>query len=120
MLRAMLSAEKSCCGESKLLVASRLTCPENGVSAKKLPAARRCSDGPVEEIHRHQPAGEAAIRIVLEQETGRNRHILQDTSTSVAEPPRGFATVVFAAVNFIAIAGRRWRSDLILGSILGG
>ena len=40
MLRAKLSVENSCCGVSNEPVVSRLTWPENGVSAKKLVASR--------------------------------------------------------------------------------
>src|ERR1700719_1540181 len=40
VLCAKLSDEESCCGVSDDPVGSRLTCPENGVAAKKLDAKR--------------------------------------------------------------------------------
>ena len=39
----MVSVEKNCCGVSNEPVVRKLTCPENGVSAKKLATARRRS-----------------------------------------------------------------------------
>ena len=46
MPREKVLFENSCCGESNEPVVSRLTCPENGVPAKKLAAS--CAGDPNE------------------------------------------------------------------------